>query len=313
MGRAFPVPLRAPVRSPFGACHRPADASSFRIEAPFAGASSAVPPPAVELLGRSAAMAELRAFAARAAEVDAPVLLTGETGTGKTLVARWIHARSRRSEAPFVAVNCAAIPDALFESELFGHRRGAFTGADRDRPGLFAEASGGTLLLDEVAELEPSRQAKLLTALEDGAVRPVGAARPEPVDVRIVAATSRDLPRAVREGTFRRDLYHRLALLTWTLPPLRERGEDALVLARRLLDRFGHRHGVADPRLTPAAAAFIRGHGWPGNIRELAHALEAALILGAGPEVDGNVLEAVVRRVGLAEEVAAAVPRRREG
>lgn len=258
----------------------------------------AVPPPGVELLGRSPAMEELRAFAQRAAEVDVPVLLTGETGTGKTLLARWIHGRSRRADASFVAVNCAAIPDALFESEMFGHRKGAFTGADGDRTGLFTEASGGTLLLDEVAELEPTRQAKLLTVLEDGAVRPVGGRRPEPVDVRVVAATSRDLPAAVADGAFRRDLYHRLALLTWRIPPLREREGDALLLARRLLDRFGRRHGVADPLLSPDASAFVREHAWPGNVRELAHALEAALILGGSPVTLGT-LEEVVQRVGV--------------
>lgn len=244
-------------------------------------------------------MVAVRAFAARAAEVDAPVLLSGETGTGKTLVARWIHDRSVRRDGPFVAVNCAAIPEGLFESELFGHRRGAFTGADADHPGLFALASGGTLLLDEVAELDPSRQAKLLTALEDGEVRPVGGRRTEPVDVRVVAATSRDLPAAVAAGAFRRDLYHRLALLLWTLPPLRERGDDALLLARRLLRRFGLRHGVSDPVLDEAAAAFIRRHPWPGNVRELAHALEAALILARCGRLGLDDVEAVVRRVGV--------------
>ncbi len=243
-------------------------------------------------------MEAFRGFAERAAEVLASVLLMGETGTGKTLAARWIHARSRRRDGPFVAVNCAAIPEALFESELFGHRRGAFTGASDHHPGLFALASGGTLLLDEVGELDPGRQAKLLTVLEDGEVRAVGARQPRPVDVRVMAATSRDLARAVAESSFRADLYHRLALLAWRLPPLRERGDDVLLLAARFLERFGRRHGVPGARLTPDARALVRSHPWPGNVRELSHALEAALILGEEAEVGRGALERVLGRLG---------------
>jgi DNA-binding NtrC family response regulator len=246
------------------------------------------------LLGRSAAVRRVRAFIERAAGVDAPVLLEGETGTGKGLVARLLHAGSARAEGPFVALNCAGIPDGLFESELFGHARGAFTGADRDREGLLAAADGGTLLLDEIGELPPLQQAKLLVAVEERSVRPVGATAERSVDLRLVSATCRTLPDELASGRFRADLYHRVALLRLTLPPLRERPEDIAPLARRFLVRAVARHGTGDRTLTDAARARLEEHAWPGNVRELAHAVEAAVILSTGARIDGALLARIL-------------------
>jgi DNA-binding NtrC family response regulator len=238
--------------------------------------------PSVVLIGESEPLRELRRLVERAAATDVPVLLLGETGTGKSLVARVVHARGARREGPFVAINCAALPDALVEAELFGHRRGAFTGANEDREGLLASAERGTVLLDEVGDLPPAQQAKLLTVLEEGEVRPVGARRPVALDVRVISATSSPLEERVRERAFRLDLFHRLALLTLRVPPLRERGEDLPLLAVHYLSAAAARHGVAAPRLDERARAVLAAHPWPGNVRELAHALEAALILGGG-------------------------------
>lgn len=238
-------------------------------------------------------MIETRRFLARAAAVDVPVLLLGETGTGKTLVARALHAASPRSRGPFVALNCAAVPEALFESELFGHRRGAFTGATEDRGGLFESSNRGTLLLDEVGELPPAQQAKLLTALEEGEVRPVGARSAVPVDVRVLSATACELDRCIEAGAFRRDLYHRLALLELRLPALRERIDDLPRLAAHFLERAAARHRLARPELDGAALAVLAAHPWPGNLRELAHVVEAALIL-AGERGFARALERVL-------------------
>jgi DNA-binding NtrC family response regulator len=247
------------------------------------------------LIGESPALRELRSLVERAAATDVPVLLLGETGTGKTLVARMIHEGSSRAEGPFVAINCAALPESLFESELFGHRRGAFTGAHEDRAGLLESGHRGTVLLDEVGDLPPAQQAKLLTVLEDGEVRPVGARRAVTVDARVVSATASPLGQRVRHGTFRRDLFHRLALVTLRLPTLRERAEDLPRLAAHFLGAAASRHGLGTPRLDRAALALLAAHTWPGNVRELAHALEAALILG-GTERLASGLEAVLGR-----------------
>lgn len=235
-----------------------------------------------ELLGPSPPMERIRRFARRAGRTEVPVLITGETGTGKTLLARLIHAEGRRRRAPFVPLNCAGIPEALFEAEFFGHRRGAFTGAVESRRGLIEAAHTGTLFLDEVADLPLAQQAKLLTVLEEGRVRRVGEERWQEVDVRILAATSANVPLAMVEGRFRIDLYHRIALLRCTLPPLRERREDILFLADRFLRRLATKHGCTVPTVDTAVRARLQSHAWPGNIRELAHVLEAALILAEG-------------------------------
>jgi DNA-binding NtrC family response regulator len=246
------------------------------------------------LIGESPALRELRRTLERAAATDAPVLLLGETGTGKSLLARLIHARGARRQGPFVPINCAALPDALVEAELFGFRRGAFTGAHEDREGLLASAHGGTVLLDEVGDLPLAQQAKLLTVLEDREVRPVGARRTTAVDVRVISATSSPLERRVRERAFRIDLFHRLALLTVRVPPLRERGGDVRLLAAHFLRAAALRYGVPAPPLDPEALRVLAAHAWPGNVRELAHALEAALILGG----EGGLAEALRAVIG---------------
>jgi DNA-binding NtrC family response regulator len=232
-------------------------------------------PEAEEIVGESPRIRELIETADRVAGKDVPVLITGESGTGKELFARRIHQRSPRAKKPLVAVNCAALPDTLAESELFGYERGAFTGAERPRAGRFEEASGGTLFLDEVGELSPAVQAKLLRAIEERVVRRLGATRDIPVDIRIVAATNRDL----RTSDFRSDLYFRLAVVTLDIPPLRERPDDIAPIARDLLARLAQRHGFRRPSLTADAVEAMRAHTWPGNVRELRNAIERALVL----------------------------------
>ena len=227
---------------------------------------------------RAPAMQRVVAQATQVAATDTPVLLHGETGTGKERLARALHAWSERREGPFVAVNAAAIPEGLVESELFGHVKGAFTGALRDRVGAFEAAHGGTLLLDEIGDLGPDLQTKLLRVLQERTIRPVGGEERR-VDVRVIAATHVDLERAVEQGTFRRDLYYRLAVFPLTLPPLRERLEDLEPLCAVLLAEQAHRTGRAGLSLHPDALARLRGYAWPGNVRELANALERAAIL----------------------------------
>ena len=233
-----------------------------------------------DLAGDSRRLREVVETADRVAEKDVPVLITGESGTGKELIARRIHRRSRRAKKPFVAVNCAALPDTLAESELFGHERGAFTGAERQRAGRFEEASGGTLFLDEVGELSPAVQAKLLRAIEDHVIRRVGGTRDLDADIRLIAATNRDLS----DGGFRSDLYFRLAVVRLEIPPLRERTDDIPAIAQHLLTRLATKHGLAVPALKSDALEALRRHRWPGNVRELRNVLERALVLrGAEP------------------------------
>jgi DNA-binding NtrC family response regulator len=243
-------------------------------------------------------MAKVRAFARRAARVDAPVLILGETGTGKSLLARAIHQSGQRASGPFVAVNCAGIPESLFESEFFGHHRGAFTGASEARRGFLEQSRGGSLFLDEVGELSVPQQAKLLMALEEGEIRPLGGEKPLKVDVRFVAATSRNLVREMREGEFRRELFHRLAVLTCHIPPLRERREDVPLLTRRIIRDLTRRHGREPVRVSPDGLAFLESRPWPGNIRELAHLLEATIILTDEGILSAALLEATERLAG---------------
>jgi two-component system, NtrC family, response regulator HydG len=237
------------------------------------------------VVGRSKRLQAVMDVVERVAASDVPVLVTGETGTGKGLVARAIHAESGRS-GPLVPVNCAALPAHLLESELFGHVRGAFTGATAARPGLFMEAAGGTLFLDEIGEVPLALQAKLLRALESSSVRPVGSEREQPVDVRIVAASNRDLREAVRQGTFREDLLFRLDVVTIEVPPLRHRREDVLDLVGHFLEEARRRHPASPVRrISREALERLQGHSWPGNVRELQHVVERVVVLGRGEEV----------------------------
>lgn len=247
-------------------------------------------------------MERIRTFARRAARVNVPVLILGETGTGKSLLGKVIHQESSRATRNFIALNCAGIPDSLFESEFFGHQRGAFTGARENRKGLLEQADGGCLLLDEVGELSVVQQAKLLTALEDGEIRRLGGEGSVRVDVRILAATSRDLAGELRGGRFRRELFHRLAVLTCRIPALRERREDIPLLARRLLRRHQRRHGGGFEPLSPEALRYLEAQYWPGNVRELSHRLEAALILSDKGRPDVEALAAAKAMIEGREE-----------
>jgi DNA-binding NtrC family response regulator len=219
-----------------------------------------------------------------------PVLIQGETGTGKTTIARWLHTNGPRSGGPLVEANCAAIPDSLAESELFGHEKGAFTDARTARMGLFEAASGGTLFLDELASLSLPLQAKLLTVLEDRRVRRVGGNRDIAVDVRVITAANRDLKELVREGRFREDLYHRLDLFRIVLPPLRDRGMDILRLAEALIGRLARRHRLPVRKPSELGKRRLLAYGWPGNVRELAHELERALVFEDGEELNFDQL-----------------------
>jgi len=246
--------------------------------------------PVKGMIGRCAAMQTVFEQIAKVAPTPASVLILGESGTGKELVARALHDQSPLRDAPFVAVNCATIPENLVESELFGHVKGAFTGAERDRTGLIQSADGGTLFLDEIAELPLAVQARLLRVLQDGELRPVGAERSRRVNVRLVAATNRDLRRLVEEERFRGDLYFRLRVVELHLPPLRERGDDILLLADHLLEKSCRRLNRPPMSFTPRARELIRGYAWPGNVRELENAIERAAILANGDLVEADLL-----------------------
>ena len=250
------------------------------------------------IIGRSAVMRTALDVACKVARHPTTVLITGESGTGKELVARLIHRESPRADAPFVAVNCGAIPEALLESELFGHEKGAFTGATRDKAGLFEEAHEGTLFLDEIGELPPALQVKLLRALQEGEVRRVGATSPSAVDVRVIAATNRDLQADVASGRFRADLFYRINVVAIALPPLRERPEDVPELARFFLDRHAARMGLTARGISPGALRILTEHSWPGNVRELEHAIERALVMTGGDAIEPSDLPAPVRSSG---------------
>lgn len=238
-----------------------------------------------EIVARSPAMVRALEVAGKVARHPSPVLIAGASGTGKELVARLIHRESDRSSRPFVPVNCGAIPENLLESEFFGYVRGAFTGADRDRGGLFEAANGGTLFLDEVGELPPSLQVKLLRALQDGEIRRLGGSEAMEVDVRVIAATNRDLEGMVQQGEFREDLYYRLAVVPIHLPPLSRRREEIPDLVRHFLIRHRERLGVDVTSIAPEAMQALLEYPWPGNIRELENLLERVVVLADEPEI----------------------------
>jgi two-component system, NtrC family, response regulator AtoC len=240
------------------------------------------PSPEQALVGASPAMVAVRAHIARCAATPSNVLVTGESGVGKELVAAAIHAASARRDGPFIPVNCGAIPETLIESQLFGHIRGAFTNAHAANPGLFVAAEGGTLLLDEIGELPPAVQVKLLRVIEDRQVWPVGATRPMPVDVRIIASTNRDLPLEVQTGRFREDLYYRLNVVQIAVPPLRERRGDIPELVQHLVRRLNAKLRTAFVAIDPEALRALADLPWKGNVRELENVLERAMVLGGG-------------------------------
>jgi two-component system response regulator AtoC len=248
-----------------------------------------------DMVARSPIMVRALEMATRVAPHDSPVLLSGASGTGKELVARFVHRQSARRDGPFVPVNCGAIPENLLESEFFGHVRGAFTGADRDRTGLFLSAQGGTLFLDEVGELPQPLQVKLLRVLQEGEVRPVGGSETVKVDARIIAATNRDLEEAVADGEFREDLYYRLAVVPIRLPALARRADEIPELARHLLERHRRRLGIPVEGIAREAMEILLAYPWPGNVRELENVLERAMVLAHGPEIGPDDLPEHVR------------------
>ncbi len=251
-----------------------------------------------DIIGRSPAMLRLFELLPRVAESGSTVLLEGDSGTGKELFARAIHNLSPRRRRPLVAVNCGALPDTLLESELFGHKAGAFTDARRDRPGRFTLAGGGTLFLDEIGEVSPAMQVRLLRVLQERVVEPLGAVRPEPVDVRVVAATHHDLAELVRQGRFREDLYYRIRVVRLVLPPLRERREDVPLLVDHLVEKFNRLQGKDIEGVSDEVLALLLEHDFPGNVRELENVIEQAFVLCRGGRIEPGHLPPELRPAG---------------
>jgi DNA-binding NtrC family response regulator len=252
-----------------------------------------------EIVGESEPIRKLRALIARAAPTDSSVLITGRSGVGKELVARAIHTEGPRSSKRFVAINCPSIPSTLIESEMFGHERGAFTGADKSKMGLVELAHGGTLFLDEVAELPGEMQVKLLRVLQEREIQRVGGLKQIPVDIRVIAATNRDLPEEMKTGRFREDLFYRLNVIQVEIPPLKNRLDDLPLLADHILARVGRRMMRPDLKLTERARTALMGYSWPGNIRELENVLERAVVLAAGSTIDAEDLAIEPRGEGI--------------
>jgi DNA-binding NtrC family response regulator len=288
----------------------PEEASAEAVAAVRAGAKDFLPlPPDADLIAamlesaagnsrrsdapiaRDPAMLTVLARAGQVAPSEASILITGESGTGKEVLARHIHAASRRATGPFVALNCAALPETLLESELFGHEKGAFSGAVAARKGRFEQADGGTLLLDEIGEMDPRLQAKLLRVIQEKEVDRLGGAKPIRVDVRILAATNRDLMAEVKAGRFREDLYFRLDVVRLRLPALRERPADILPLAEYFARRYADANGLPQRGFAAAARAALAAHSWPGNVRELENAVHRAVLLADGPEIPADAIE----------------------
>jgi DNA-binding NtrC family response regulator len=249
----------------------------------------------IEPIGGSKGFLDVLNLARQVAPTESTVLILGESGTGKEVVARYIHELSRRSEGPFFSINCAALPESLLESELFGHVKGSFTGADRNKEGLFMAARGGTFFLDEIAETQPSTQVKLLRVLQEREALPVGGTEPVPVDVRVIAATNKDLDHEIKRGNFRSDLYYRLNVISLHLPPLRERPEDIPILAEAFLRRLAEQRRETVKRLSADALLAATVYPWPGNVRELENALEHAIVLSPGEEIDLPALPERIR------------------
>ena len=293
------------IRTPVVACGVQADARAA-VAAIQAGAKEYIPlPPDPELIAavieavsadqnafvwRDPAMERVVKLADQIARSEASVLITGESGTGKEVLARYVHGKSGRRNRPFVCVNCAAIPDNLLESELFGHEKGAFTGAVARRIGRFEEANGGTLLLDEISEMDVRLQAKLLRAIQERVVDRVGGGKPVPVDIRIIATSNRNLGDEVRKGTFREDLLYRLNVVNLRLPPLRDRPGDVLALADFFARRYAEMNGLADRALSVEAKRLITRNAWRGNVRELENAVHRAVLLASGTEIDADAI-----------------------
>ncbi len=273
------------------------------LKVPESRTSGQVP----QLIGESHLIRQIRAKIEKLARSQAPVFISGESGTGKEVAARLIHALGPRAGKPFVAVNCGAIPDNLMESEFFGYRKGAFTGADSDREGFFQAAAGGTLFLDEVVELPLPMQVKLLRAIQERRVRRVGGVEEEPVDVRLISASHQDLARAVEAGRFRHDLFYRLNVIELRMPALRERPEDIPLLAQHIAERLTQASGQPPPRLTPAALEALCRYPYPGNVRELENILERAFALSEGGEIDAADLDLAPPRVEASEDTPEAM------
>jgi two-component system response regulator HydG len=262
---------------------------------------------AVRPIGKSRSFVESLKLAETVGPTDSTVLISGESGTGKEVLARYLHELSTRADGPFVSINCGALPENLLESELFGHVRGSFTGAVRDKQGMFVAAKGGTFFLDEVGEMSPATQVKLLRVLQEREVIPVGATETVPVDVRIVAATNRDLDEEIRRGGFRSDLFYRLNVITLHLPPLRDRPDDVPLLAAHFLARFSATRG-RQVRLTPETLEAMVGYDWPGNVRELENALERAAVMTPGEEIAPDALPAKITERAPQPLVQASLP-----
>jgi DNA-binding NtrC family response regulator len=255
------------------------------------------------IIGESEAIEDIKDTIQRVAPTEARVLITGENGTGKELVAKWIHHRSNRADEPLVEVNCAAIPSELIESELFGHEKGAFTGATQQRIGKFEQAHEGTLFLDEIGDMSLSAQAKVLRVLQEDKIQRVGGDRSIPVDVRVIAATNKDLMEEIEEGNFREDLYHRIGVILINVPPLRERRNDIPIITRHFADRLARRNGLAPKSFTDEALEHLKGYDWRGNVRELNNVVERLIILTDGEEIEASDVEHYVNSGGARDDV----------